>query len=435
MTRPHLTSTRPTLLARFVLAVALLLLMLPAGAHAHTSLTGSVPGQDTVVEAPPTELVLEFGGDVTATADSFQVFSPAGDRVDAGPPTPSKGARFTQPIEPDGNGTYGVAYRLASEDGHVITGSYSFTVGTASDGGGSALQDAEAAAKVDDSLKTMFSIARFVEIVALFVAAGGGLFVCLFAPTWRPRGILLALAVLLLAYAASFVLNTAIVHGSSVGEALDLDAMGDTAETPFALSVQLRALVAFVAVAPALLLRFGPPPTPAGRVAIAIVFAGLAASMSLTGHAVTTDPIELRLPLDMLHVVAAAIWLGGLVQFALLAPRAMEFVDAIGRFSKVAFAAVVTIFVTGVYATYAELGLDLAELVDSTYGRLIVAKLLLFAGTMPLAFNNMSAFVPRIARRPEDAPRMLRQYVLREAALLLVVVALTVWLIATPQPT
>ena len=70
----------------------------------------------------------------------------------------------------------------------------------------------------------------------------------------------------------------------------------------------------------------------------------------------------------------------------------------------------------------------------SEYGRLVVAKLVLYLGTMPLAWNNMGAFVPQVRRRPEDAPRMLRQYVWRETALLVVVIALTVWLIATPQP-
>jgi putative copper export protein len=144
--------------------------------------------------------------------------------------------------------------------------------------------------------------------------------------------------------------------------------------------------------------------------------------------------MELRLPLDMLHVVAAAVWLGGLVQLAMLAPSAATYVAEIRRFSRTAFGAVVVILVTGAYATYAELGLAPHQLVDSTYGRLVAGKLLLYAATMPLAWNNMTAFVPRIERRPEDAPRLLRQYVWRETVLLVLVIALTVWLIATPQP-
>ena len=74
------------------------------------------------------------------------------------------------------------------------------------------------------------------------------------------------------------------------------------------------------------------------------------------------------------------------------------------------------------------------ELVSTDYGRLVTAKLILFAGTVPLAWNNMRTFVPSLEARPADAAGILRQYVARELVLLLVVIALTAWLIATPQP-
>jgi putative copper export protein len=136
----------------------------------------------------------------------------------------------------------------------------------------------------------------------------------------------------------------------------------------------------------------------------------------------------------MLHVTAAAIWMGGLLQLAFLAPFASTWIDGITRFSRAAFAGVVVILLTGVYATFAELGTSFGELLSSTYGRLILAKLALYLGTMPLAWNNMRTFVPAISRRPDDAPQMLRQYVWRELSLVVVVLVLTVWLIATPQP-
>ena len=165
-----------------------------------------------------------------------------------------------------------------------------------------------------------------------------------------------------------------------------------------------------------------------------MVFVGLAASLSITGHAVTTDPVWLRMPLDMIHVTAAAIWIGGLVQMAYLAPFATSWIDSIARFSRVAFVSVLALLLTGVYAAVVELDMQPGELLGSTYGRLIVAKLALYVGVMPLAYTNMRTFVPNLRRRPEDAPRMLRQYALRELALVIVVVVLTVWLIATPQP-
>jgi copper transport protein len=273
-----------------------------------------------------------------------------------------------------------------------------------------------------------------VEVVSLLLAAGGGLFACIIAPGWRPRLVVASIIVLLLAYVAGFVIDTAILQGAGIGDALDSDALSATADTPFGRSLKIRALIAVIAFGPALLLRANTSLPNGARYALATVFVGLAASLSITGHAVTTEPTVLRMPLDMIHVTAAAIWVGGLLQLAYLAPFATTYIDAITRFSKVAFASVVVILLTGIYATYAELGTAVGELLDSTYGRIIVAKVALYLGTMPLAWNNMSAFVPQVARRPEDAPRMLRQYVWRELFLVVVVVALTVWLIATPQP-
>jgi copper transport protein len=243
-----------------------------------------------------------------------------------------------------------------------------------------------------------------------------------------------AVVVLLLAYAAGFVINAAIVRGTGLGDAFTADAMRATADTPFGRSLELRAIVAVVAFAPAVLLTMGPRVGAASRVALSLVFVALAASLSITGHAVTTEPTLLRMPLDMLHVIAAAVWLGGLAQLGYLTPFARTRVDDLVRFSRTAFTSVLVLLASGLYATYAELGLHANDLVDTRYGRLVLAKFVLYLGTMPLAWNNMTVFVPNVRRRPDDAPQMLRQYVWRELALLVVVLALTVWLIATPQP-
>lgn len=415
-----------------LLALALLL-VLPATAAAHASLETSTPADGALLEAAPTQVELSFSGTVVAGPGTVQVFTPDGSELQSGAPTPRRGPRIVQSLETaDEPGTYGVSYRVSSEDGHVINGSFTFSVGEESEGGGAAAS--RDAASVDRSLVMAFSIARFVEVVALLLAAGGGLFACLIAPGWRPRLVVASTVVLLLAYAVGLVLTTAILGGGGIGDALDLDALGATGETPFGRSLAVRAIIAAVALGPALLLRHGPALAPTARYALAAVFVGLAASLSLTGHAVTTEPTWLRLPLDMVHVAAAAVWLGGLLQLAILAPFAAQWLDSILRFSRIAFASVVVLLLTGAYATFAELGRSFSDLVDSTYGRIIVAKLALYLGTMPLAFNNMSAFVPSIAHRPDDAPAMLRQYAWRELALVAAVIALTVWLIATPQP-
>lgn len=424
---------------RLRLAVPLLVLLVsmlvPATAGAHASLEASTPADGALLDAAPEQVELRFSGPVVAGPGTVQVFAPGGAELQSGAPTPRKGARIVQATSPTRErepGTYGVSYRVSSEDGHVVNGSFTFSVGEASEGRGAAAS--RDAGSVDRSLQVALSVTRFVEVVALLVAAGGGLFACVVAPGWRPRLVVASIIVLLLTYAVGFLLTTAILGGGGIGDALAGEALAATAGTPFGRSLAVRASIALVAIGPALLLRHGPALAPAARHALALVFLGLAGSLSLTGHAVTTEPTWLRLPLDMVHVAAAAIWLGGLLQLAILAPFAQQWLDSIARFSRIAFASVVVLVLTGAYATYAELGTTWSQLVDSSYGRIIVAKLALYLGTMPLAFNNMTAFVPSIARRPDDAPAMLRQYAWREFALVLAVVALTAWLIATPQP-
>ena len=423
---------RTARLGAVVAIVTAMTLVLPATAAAHAHLVSSVPAANSIVDAAPEQVQLTFSGTVVASNGSIRVFAPSGAEVQQGAPKPGKAATIAQPIETDETGTYGVAYRVSSEDGHVINGSVTFSVGSA--GGVDGAAASREAAQVDPALQATFSAVRFIEVLALLVVAGGGIFACVLVPGWRPRLLVAGIFVLLAAYAAGFVLTSAILGGTGIGDAIDRDALRATAETPFGRSVMLRAIVALVALGPALLLRSGMRVPDGARMAMAIVFGGLAASLSITGHAVTTEPTWLRMPLDMVHVVAATIWLGGLVQLAYLAPFAASYLDGIARFSRTAFASVVVLLLTGAYATFAELGASPGELLGSTYGRLILAKLALYLGTMPLAWNNMSLFVPAVRRRPDDAPRMLRQYVGRELLLVLVVVALTVWLIATPQP-
>jgi copper transport protein len=419
------------MVAAWAIGVLVALLVLPAAAHAHASLQASVPADGQVLEAAPNAVELRFSGTVAAGPDAIRVFSPAGDEVQVGGSAPARGMVLRQPIEASESGTYGVAYRVSSEDGHVINGSLTFSVGEASEGGGaSASRDA---ASVATGLQLAFSITRFVEVAVLLGVAGGGIFACLLAPGWRPRMIVAGLVILLAAYAAGFALTSAILHGG-LGSGLSGEALAATSATPFGRSTMLRGVVALVALGPAILLHARVPLPMQARWAMAAVFVGLAASLSISGHAVTTPPTWLRLPLDMVHVIAAAIWMGGLIQLAFLAPFASNWIGAVRRFSNVAFASVVVLLLTGVYATYAELGRSVPALLESTYGRLILAKLALFLGTIPLAWNNKDVFVPSLQGRPEDAPRMLRQYVLREFMLVAAIVALTVWLIATPQP-
>lgn len=85
-----------------------------------------------------------------------------------------------------------------------------------------------------------------------------------------------------------------------------------------------------------------------------------------------------------LHVVAAALWMGGLIGFPMLLLGPLRTMDpdeqpklrraAVRRFSKVATVAVMTIVVTGLYATLLNVP-SFEALIGSPYGRALIMKL------------------------------------------------------------
>ncbi|MEV5632414.1 copper resistance CopC family protein [Micromonospora tulbaghiae] len=110
-------------------AVLTALLLVPAApAAAHNSLQEATPARDARLTAAPTQVTLRFLQRLNPSYTTITV-SDAGQR-----PVPTSapavdGATGTVTIdEPLGNGTYTVAYRVVSRDGHPVQGSYRFTV-------------------------------------------------------------------------------------------------------------------------------------------------------------------------------------------------------------------------------------------------------------------------------------------------------------------
>jgi copper transport protein len=419
--------------------VATMALALPGTCLAHANLRTAVPGDHTTVDEAPPSVHLEFSGPIALEPDAVQVFAPNGKRTDTGEPTRSAdGAAVDQPFLAAGEGTYAVAWRVTSQDGHTVTGTLAFHVkqpsgGSAADKPPAALQREE---RLERNLKIGQGVARFFLLAAVLMIAGGGLFATVIAPGWRVRWLVPAVGVLLLALGAAFVLDAAIGRGVGVWHVLSASILSDELHRPFGRAALVIAALAVLSLGPITVVRGSDarPPSPAARWMMALVFAALASGVAFQGHAIVADQPVVRVSLDIVHLVAASIWLGGLVQLLAMAPTASHNTAAVERFSTVAFASVITLLVTGSYATWVELDADLHQLIVHPYGRIILAKLLLYFGTMPLAFLNKTLYVPAIARRPADASRLLRQYVARELFLLIVIVAITAWLIGSDQP-
>lgn len=99
-----------------------------APASAHTALVSSDPPADTTLTAAPTRVTATFNEELQTAFAAMTVVGPDGNLWSAGEPE-VHGAVADVAVRPLGpSGTYTVNYRVTSADGHVVSGSWSFTV-------------------------------------------------------------------------------------------------------------------------------------------------------------------------------------------------------------------------------------------------------------------------------------------------------------------
>ncbi|WP_422746108.1 copper resistance CopC family protein [Micromonospora sp. WMMD754] len=111
-----------------LLAAAALLLAPAAPAAAHNSLQAATPAQDARLTAAPTSVTLRFLQRLNPEFTTIVLSDAGQQKIATGAPAVD-GATGTITIDqPLPNGTYTVAYRVVSADGHPVQGSYRFTV-------------------------------------------------------------------------------------------------------------------------------------------------------------------------------------------------------------------------------------------------------------------------------------------------------------------
>jgi putative copper resistance protein D len=143
----------------------------------------------------------------------------------------------------------------------------------------------------------------------------------------------------------------------------------------------------------------------------------LAGSIAWTGHAAST-PFALgylHLASDVLHLIAASAWIGGLLPLVLLlgANRcepgcAAAELDAVQRFSVLGMVSVATLIVSGIVNAWILVG-SFGGLVVNGYGLLLMLKLAAFAVMLAFAALNRFALTPRLALPSGDAQQDARR--------------------------
>ncbi len=162
-----------------------------------------------------------------------------------------------------------------------------------------------------------------------------------------------------------------------------------------------------------------------------------------SSHAAAARGSGWAVAVDYVHLIAAAVWAGGLLFLALLllrlrhtetVPDPDRLVLLLRRYSLSAQAAVFLLAVTGLFSSLVQLpGFD--SLFDTTYGRVLLVKLALVAVIMALAyFNNRAVRQATATVSNTGKLRPFMRRVIVEAGMASVLMLSVALLVQTPTP-
>ena len=429
-----------------------------ADAQAHAALVVATPSPGSTVPTAPRTARLTFNEIVSVSAGGVVVIGPDGNpvRTEASKdPADARSVLVTLPDRPAA-GTYAVTWNVVSIDGHPLGGAYRFAV-------------IRASTPLTAPQSTSGTGPSAAGAIGRALAAGGALaLVGLVGFPWvvvrpvrrrltgrTPDGIPTEVETLIAGRlprraavcAGIGVLGTAIVlvdtaaggSGRSVGELLTDPGLlvGSLESRTGALLVARILLLAAAGGALLVPTRTAPLDAPADpsdvdradpatagpgpQLAAALGFgtAGLL-TFSLSSHAAAAATDRwLAISFDALHLLASALWIGGLLGLALVAlpvarqlgsrdpAVAGEIAGTLSfGFSVVAQLAMVAVLTTGGYAALVQVsGLD--DLGQTSWGTELTAKVALWITVLLIASFNAAAFIPKLADRSAGSTQRL----------------------------
>ncbi|MFJ8048111.1 copper resistance CopC/CopD family protein [Streptomyces luteogriseus] len=406
-------------LVMLLLAAACALLAGAGPASAHAAVTGSDPGQGAVVDKAPARITLTFSEQVALSDDSLRVLDPEGKRVDTAKPANVSGTMYAVPLHsglPDG--TYTVAYQVVSADSHPVAGAYTFSIGAPS----KTSVSVSGQSTDDGVVGWLYGFGRYVSYAGFIVMAGGAAFVL---ACWRrgsgvrpvQRFVVSGWVALTASTLALLLLRGSFTGSGKVSDVFDLSLLGQVLQTKSGAALVSRLLL-LAAAALFIAVLFGAYDkredaeekrdlTFGLSIGGVVVAAGLAASWAMSEHASVGLQAGIAMPVDVLHLLAVAAWLGGLgaLLVALYRAPADTPVDApaVRRFSQVAFGSVLALIATGTYQSWRQLG-SWSAFTDTRYGRLLLAKIALVVVLVGVAWISRR-WTGRLAETvPVEAP-------------------------------
>lgn len=413
---------------------------------AHAAFLGADPAAGTRLQTSPSQVTLTFTEPLNDRLSRAELLSTDGKAVPIS--TQSSAKRLI--LEPERElprGAYRVRWHTVStEDGHALEGTFSFGVRAAAAGGDHVIEQSPFARAgwIRISLRGLFYAASLLFVGGLVLQALLSRRGSWLAPRdadeidagslerreqnvivdigWAAAGLAAAVALAEAADAAG---------GLSVTGIRDFVA-GSVAGMARAVTVALLAAAALVAV------RW---PRTAAALAVA-AFGAVAAS----GHAASATPRTVSILNDLVHLVSAAVWLGGIALVLIVwapalrrqrrAARQALASTVLPSFGRVALPAFIVVSVTGLVSLLTQLG-QLSALWETGYGRVLAVKIALVGLIAVVSYTHAMRLRPRLtgaAGSDSGAARRHWRLLRAESALSVAVVAAVAVLVAFPLP-
>lgn len=414
-------------------------------ASAHATVTSSSPAANEILASPPEEVSITFNESIEQAFYSIIITGPDGRRADQGDAAidsehPNRLVASLKNNLP--NGIYSMKWKAVSSDGHAISGTIPFGIGA--EGSGYAVHTPAG----DDNVlpRAGLLIIRWLFYIGLSLCIGTIFFRLLLLPagartlrgssSLEQRSLLLlylGLACTVVGVLFSLPQQTASDAGVSWLQAWDLDLLQETLRfTSFGQIwtwqvIQVMLLAVFIMGLcytisgteqdephDNVMKLMEKDPSKASDRAISrfigqehlwswlvlIACIGLMVAKAFIGHAATTSHKLMAISADFIHLLTAAIWLGGILAIAFLLPAVRRHTEqsdslrplywgTIRRFSLLASLCVLLLLLTGVYGSLLHIP-TLHALWNTPYGLVLLAKFALML--LMLAFA-LSAFL------------------------------------------
>ena len=360
----------------------------PAGAaQAHAALIRTSPAQGSIVTSAPSEIVITFSEVVQPVPTRITVIAPDGKRIDSGNPR-VQGDDMHIPVRTNvPGGTYLVSYRVISADSHPVGGGFTYSVGAPSPGGAPKPVNGGDTNKV---VATGVSIMQFVGFVGLILVLGPAMVLIALWPRRLDRRqpiriVYGGLGLIAVATIAGLYLQAPYDSGGSLTSVTGAD-LSDVFDSHFgqAYLVRLALLVIMGFLLRPVLAGKG---TKTEHILLAVLGTVGIGTWALAGHPGASDVAPLTTVADVAHLASVGIWLGGLVMLAVFLLRranVRELNAILPVWSNWAMLAVTVLVLSGTAQALIEIG-TVHALLHTTYGQLVIAKVLLLAVILAFA--------------------------------------------------